>query len=394
MIKNSTELKLIKLAGLANAGTYVAMPFLAVYLLDEVRLAPWQTGTIVTVLLLAGRLVPTLTGMFGDRYGHKLNVALGIVVRGLGFILLGTTNQFSELVIAGILIGLGGAFYSPSISTLLSQSETRNRSFVWLNFALNAGTVAGPLVGVWLSGVFVRLPFVCGGIGMIGLGLLTTVWLRGQREPRLKPRPVTKGLLHAVSSWQFLIFNFAMVLFWIDFAQLTVYIPLRAFQVAGSQSLVGTVNITNGVIGMLAGVAFKRVYEHRSPNLLIALGFVPLGVSFLLIPLSSTVWWLLVCVLWFTLGETLVLPSSNLVIANFAQVGESGMYFGISRLSWAAGGAIGNFIGIIEAKHANPLLPCAIYASVAFLGFIAFMYLHVRGDRIKRTPPQQSLQGG
>lgn len=394
MIKNNADLKLVELAGLANAGTYIAMPFLSVYLLNKVKLAPWQTGTIVTVLLLAGRLLPTLTGTLGDRYGHKLNIGIGIIVRGLGFILLGTTSQFPVLLVSGTLIGLGGAFYSPSISTLLSQSATRNRSFVWLNFALNAGTVVGPLVGIWFSNMSARLPFLWGGIVMIGLGLMATVWLRNPPVHRSKPQPSTKSLIHAVSSRHFLIFNFAMILFWVDFAQLTISIPLRAFQVVGTQSLVGTINVANGVVGMIAAIMFKRLFDRYSPNLLLALGFIPMGIGFLLIPLFATGLWLLFCVLLFTLGETLVLPSSNLAIAEFAHSGKSGMYFGISRLSWAAGGSLGNFIGVIAAKHSNPLLPWTIYAAVAVMGFLAFMYLHIRGGRIKHSPSQQSLQGG
>ncbi len=378
----SSEMKLVGLEGIANAGTYIAIPFLSVYLLDRVGLAPWQIGTITTVLLVSGRLFPTLTGTFGDRYGHHVNIGLGIFLRGVGFLLMGTMHTFPMFVVSGVLIGIGGAFYGPSVSVLLSQSNVRSRSFVWLNIAQNAGTVAGPLLGIWLSSIVAQWPFLWPGILLMGFGLFVAVSLRdrGARATPVRIRGLAKNFIRIVSSRNFLMVNGLMILFWIDFAQLTVSIPLRAFKVGGTQSLVGTINIANGVVGMLAAIVFKKLFDRYSPKLLIAIGFIPLGIGFLLIPLFATVLWLLFCVLLFTIGETLVLPSSDLAIAELANSDESGIYFGVSQLSWAIGGSIGNFIGVIGARQSSNL-PWIICTAVAFLGFIAFMSQHIRGDK-------------
>lgn len=389
----SSELKLIGAAGIANTGTYIAIPFLSVYLLHRVGLAPWQIGTIMTVILVSGRLFPTMTGTFGDRYGHHINIGLGIFVRGIGFLLMGTLHTFPMLIISGVFIGLGGALYDPSVSALLSQSGTRNRAFVWLNIAQNAGTVIGPLLGIWISSIVARGPFLEAGILLIGFGLLAGTTLlrnRGFSANLVKRRRSAKNVLQVVSSRKFLIFNGLMVLFWIDFSQLTVSIPLRAFHVTDSQSLVGTINITNGIVGMVTAFLVKNLFDRVALKLWLALGFLVQAIAFFLIPLSRSVVWMLFCVLVYTIGETVILPASDLAITEFAKSGETGLYFGVSQLSWAIGGSIGNFLGVTVAQKSS-YLPWTIYSCLALLGFMAFIFQHFRGVLYNA---RHSSQGG
>ncbi|TKI78952.1 MFS transporter, partial [Bacillus cereus] len=79
-------------------------------------------------------------------------------------------------------------------------------------------------------------------------------------------------------------------------------------------TLVITINAITGVIFM---VLFRKLFHKYNTLSIIKYGVLLMSISFLLIPLFQHPYWLFICVILFTIGETLVLPNADIAIANY-----------------------------------------------------------------------------
>ena len=101
-----------------------------------------------------------------------------------------------------------------------------------------------------------------------------------------------------------------------------------------------------------------------------------MGISFLLIPLFQHPYWLFICVILFTIGETLVLPNADIAIANYSNESYTATYFGFYQLSLAFGFIIGNYTGTSFTSQLKRNVYTLAYFRRTF-GLIGFISLHI-----------------
>jgi MFS family permease len=87
-------------------------------------------------------------------------------------------------------------------------------------------------------------------------------------------------------------------------------------------------------------------------------------------------------------GETLVFPSSELAVSDFANQINVGTYFGIFNLSWAIGAMIGSYLGTwLLATFPNTIVPWITFGIIGLIAFILLAYVPdpARQKEIHRT---------
>src|SRR5207244_3387838 len=104
---------------LVNGATYVAFPLLAVKLTRVDHLPAARVGTVLTVFLLAARLLPMLAGPLADRYDPRAVMILGTAARGVGFLGLGLAHDPTLFLVSAFFAG-AGAVFEPPVSGLLA----------------------------------------------------------------------------------------------------------------------------------------------------------------------------------------------------------------------------------------------------------------------------------
>ncbi|MBP3041840.1 MFS transporter, partial [Bacillaceae bacterium Marseille-Q3522] len=157
-----------------NAGTFMVIPFLVIYLSETLNFSPAKVGTIISANVIFGRFLPILTGALGDKVSHGYTLLLGIFLRGIGFFCYALFDNFTGLIFASILVGIGGAFYDPSVMSIFSTQtdEQRKRTFTYLNQALNAGAILGPLIAAILLMIDPTTPFMLSGLLLIIINII------------------------------------------------------------------------------------------------------------------------------------------------------------------------------------------------------------------------------
>lgn len=132
-----------------NVGT--ALPSIS----TDLHLTPTQAGFVGGVFFW-GYLISFLAGgWLANRFGAKRVTLVCLIAWGFFAIAGGFTTNFSELVIARVLLGLAEGPIWSSVSALLSQwflKTERGRAFGIWNISIPIGAlIAGPLSGLVLS---------------------------------------------------------------------------------------------------------------------------------------------------------------------------------------------------------------------------------------------------
>lgn len=137
---------------LANSSLNMALPLMATDLdLDQLQIT-W----IVNVYTLVFASLLFLAGAVGDRYGRRITMQIGLAVFTAGSLYAGFLAQTgTELIIARIVMGLGGAFVMPTTLSIVNNTfpkgERARAVAIW-------GAVAGigMMIGSVISGILLE----------------------------------------------------------------------------------------------------------------------------------------------------------------------------------------------------------------------------------------------
>lgn len=359
-------------------GHFAVMAFLAIYLSNSLHFSAMQVGTILTALTITSRIFPLCTGILADRIGYITMMIIGMILRGIGFLSLGIFSGFHAIMLATIFIGFGTAFYEPSARAVFGSqpAHIRKDTFTYLNLFLNGGAIIGPIAGSILLQWNPLYPFIFTGSLILVLAFLFFL-LRSHFHVTVYETQLLTGLKAAGQNKTFLSFSLIMVFFYTMFTQLTVALPLHMNNISHDQNLVGLVITVNAITGFLFMIVFKYLFKKYHALSLVKYGVLLMGLSFLLIPFSFHPYWLLVCVILFTIGETLVLPNADIAVANFSNEQYTATYFGFFQLSLAIGFTIGNYTGTFFTKYWQDMnLPWILFGLLGIVGFSLLHFLY------------------
>lgn len=147
-----------------------------------------QATLLVTVMGLAYFLPSYPLGILADRVSRKKLLAIGLAINGLGFATLAWAPNYPCALASVIVSGLGGSFYHPAATALISQlfPGNKGRSLGFLAVGASAGFFVGPAYTGWraVAADSWRVPvFELGLLGIAAAALFA--WL--VKEQRVSP---------------------------------------------------------------------------------------------------------------------------------------------------------------------------------------------------------------
>ena len=359
-------------------GRLMVLPFFAVYFSATLHFNGWQVASLLTVMLLCQRAFPLVGGLVGDRMSHVRVVIVGLLGTGAGVASFGLFQEFWWLVGGAVLFGAAGALIDPSINAILAAASPPQRPLIFMRYnqMMNLATMSGPIAGSYLLTRGPMLLFSTSGALFIGIA--AALFAGRHYYPTTLEHETVQYSLRQV--WQikgFIKFLVIMILFWIMFAQLTVALPLHAFRLGQTEQAVSVLFFVNGLAGILLIAGLQTVFRTVHSLKLLRIGVLCVGLGLSLIPIFSSMTWLLVCVVVYTIGETLVLPSADIAVADFSANRYTGTFYGLFEVSWAVGGTLGNYVGTWTISYPNGAVwPWLIYGCLGLLTCVLLRYCY------------------
>jgi EmrB/QacA subfamily drug resistance transporter len=154
----------------------VALPTLATSINASTDQLQWIVDAYV--LVFAGLLLPM--GVFGDRYGRKRLLLIGLALFGGASILAVFAGNAGQLIAARAVMGIGASILTPitiAILPVLFGPEERGKAIAALTMGMGIGLPLGPIIGgillrhYWWGSIFlVNVPVAL--IAMIAVAIL------------------------------------------------------------------------------------------------------------------------------------------------------------------------------------------------------------------------------
>ncbi|MBN1419677.1 MAG: MFS transporter [Planctomycetes bacterium] len=330
-----------------------------------------QKGTIFMVWAFVQTALPVFTGGFADRYGYKKQIAIAIVLKIIGYMLMATQREFGSFLAGCIILAAGTAVFKPPIQGTMAKTldeKTSGTGWGLFYMVVNVGGFLGPPLAHFLYGISWPAVFY----GCAAIVSLNFLWLfsYGTVESGTER---TKGIWHVVvttakelTSPRLLAFIAIMSAFWACFMQLFDMLPnfivdwvdssalakhLPALMIArdagrGPQIAQEWVINFNPFLIVLFVVPISWYVNERMRRLSsIVLGIVIASLGILVTGSSMSIFICLGGIAMFSVGEMLSSPKMNEYLAVIAPKDKKGLYMGYANIPVAIGWSYGSLAG-------------------------------------------------
>jgi MFS family permease len=122
-----------------------------------------------------------------------------------------------------------------------------------------------------------------------------------------------------------------------------------------------------------------RRLEKFKPMLMMALGTLLYGLGFAMFGFTSTYFMFAIAMIVITIGEMVISPFQQALVAGFAPEEMRGRYMAVSGLSWGMAFAIGPYFAgrLLDSPSPNLLwMACGVLGIITMFGYILLDKLH------------------
>jgi len=372
----SKEVWWLALITLINRMGAMVIPFLSLYLSDNLCFSLSQIGWVMTSYGL-GSLVGAWTGgKLCDRIGYYKVILGSLILTGISFFIVPYFSSFWSICISFfILIAIADAA-RPAFFVALSaysKPENKTRSLTFIRLAINLGFAMAPTLGGFMiatlgySGLF-----LIDGLTCIIAGIIMTRMLHPKKANVIDKEIIIDHPVPAIKDGIYILFLVALTLFGFIFVQYFSTIPLYYKEVHFlSEKDIGMLLGMNGLIIFIFEMPLIAYLESTRLSKIsnVIHGFILTGISFLLLILTP--------------GEMISFPFGNAFALDRAKKGKQGDYMGLYSISFSLAHILGHNSGMqfINAYgYDNSWLFMAIIATIGT--FLLFIVKHKMNTKL------------
>ncbi len=334
----------------ARTASFMAMPFLALYLHNELHASPLLIGMTLGVAPLFSTFGGLIGGYLTDRFERKYVIITTVFVWSFTFLGFAFAPSAFYFVILNALNGLCRSFFEPGTQALMidfTEDSKKRRLFSVRYTAINIAAVIGPLLGVWISRMSsASIPFVITAAmyAMYGLFLLIILNRYESKQQQLGSNHRVNAIFSAVARDRKLFyFIIAGILISLGYSQFDSTLPqLIDIKVEDGVKLFSYVIVANSITVLALQLPLTVMIEKADIYMSLKIGITIFAAGLLLFGIAENDWMFIVSMIIFSIGEIFCFPTMNAVIEEIAPIDQKGIYLGASQLK-----NIGGFIGPI-----------------------------------------------
>jgi MFS family permease len=357
------------------AGTFLnkfgafVVPFLTLYLTNS-GYTVTQAGLAVSAYGLGNLGASLLGGHLADKIGRRKTILFSMFSGAAAMMLLSQARGLPLIILVTALTGLTNEFYRPASQALLADIVTPNQrvtAFAGLRVSFNAGFAIGPAAAGLLAAYGYFWLFAGDAATSVLFGLVALLALpQGSRNASQNASwSQALGVLRRDRNLhQLLLANWAIGLI---FFQLGSTYGLHITRLGFSPFVYGAILSLNGALIVFCELPLTRLTRKYPARQVMALGHLLCAAGFALNAFAHSVTALVLCMIVFTIGEMIMMPTAAAYIANLAPPEMRGRYMGVSGLTWATALILGPVCGMKLFAAA----PTAYWVTSAGLGILA-----------------------
>lgn len=369
---------------IARFGTFLVLPYLTLFLLDEFHYSGVQIGVIISTLALSNLVMSFFVGPYIDKYPKNKVIIVGLLGYLGCYFYFPFIEHYAVFIAFAALLGASQAVVEPTYRVLLSlYTEPENRRLIFniRYFLINISAAIAPLTSVYFQQYGMENLFF-----IVGLIFLLNIWtfvIIFKKYPLKKePTSVTKtSIFHSFHVFKrdtaFSFFVLALIFISFGYSQFdstfSQYLG-KSFDHELAIQYFAWLITTNAITVLVIQYFVYKLGELISTTTSLMIGSGLLSIGLFSFGQSDSILWLLVAMVIFTAGEVLVFTMVDIHLDGMCEDHEKGTYFalsGVKSVGRIAGPSLGGFL--LDAMSSGAMV-FFIISFVTLMAIPSFYY--------------------
>ncbi len=376
------------------SGASMIWPFLLIYVSGKLNLPMTTVATLTTINALTSLFASFAAGTISDAFGRKGVMVISLLADGILFIFMTRAETYAAFAVLMFLRGISNPLFRVGADAMLADlipQENRVEAYGLMRMVSNLGVAIGPAVGGFLAATSYTYAFFGAAGGMTIYGLLMALFGRETLVRKADPAPRAEALMESLSGYRSALTDIpfvsaigSMCFGWVTASLMWIIMPIYAKQNFGvPENLYGWIPTTNALMVVFLQVAVTAVARKFRPLTMMSLGMFLYAIASGGVALSNGFWGFWICMVVMSIGELVIVPTSNTYTANIAPVDMRGRYMSIYGLTWSFGSIFGPLLGGVLNDNLGPRW---IWIGSMTIGLISTLALFVLSRRKERLP--------
>ena len=369
------------LAGMvfSRTASFMTLPFLAIYMQNELDAPPILIGLAVGISSLASTFGGFWGGYLTDLFGRKKIILLAMIGWAIAFFGFAIAHSVWVFILLNALNGLSRAFFEPSSQAFMidhTEQEKRRRLFSIRYTLVNLSAVIGPLIGVVIAKAnSMATPFIITGSLYVFCFLFFFIVLRNVEEVHRQKEPQNlKGLVQTLLQDRTLLFMiiggvFASFVYSQTNSSLSQLLNLT---MEDGVTLFSFLIATNAFTVLILQLPLSILTEKMSVKTSLFVGSILLIVGMFAFYVANSWSLYIVAMVIISLGEIFTFPMIGVIIEMIAPEHQKATYIGVMQFQ-SLGGFLGPIFGGWMIVHFTSQL-FLVMTLVAVLMMICYMF--------------------
>jgi MFS family permease len=383
-------------------GGALLFPFFSLYITKKFNVGMTEVGILFGVFAGTGLISSLMGGALTDRMGRKGILIFGLVMSALSAVLMGLMDSFVPFIIVTVVVGLLADVGFPAQQAMVADlltDEKRAQGFGILRVVANLAVTFGPMIGGLLAARSYLLLFIIDAItslitaGVVYFALQETRAAPKEDEPQETIGQTFAGYFRVLKDSAFTWFIVASMLMVLVYMQMntTLGVYLRDVHGISEQAYGYILSLNAAMVVLFQFPITRRIVKYR-PMSVMVVGTLLYAIGFGMYGFVSIYIFFLLAMAIITIGEMLVSPVSQAIVARLAPEDMRGRYMATYGFSWVIPSAIGPLLAGITMDYIDPKW---VWYAAGLLGLIAagaYYYLEVRTGRARWAVVDERLR--
>ena len=367
-------------------GGFMLYPFFALYLTQKYDIGMSTVGLLFAIFSISGMVGSALGGAIADRMGRKTVIIFSLLLSSFSALGMGFAPTLGIFVAVSILVGtlanIGGPAHEAVVADLLPPHK-RAEGYGIIRVVFNVAVIiAPPIAGLLISRSYLTLFLVDAVISLISAAVVFFALPETKPQAQAHARPETMkqtfaGYRRVFKDTRFLAFIGVTVMMTLVYMNMNSTLGVYLRDEHGiSAAQYGWLLSINAILVVFLQFWMTRRLEKYKPLLMMAAGSLLYAVGFAMYGFVPTYALFILAMIIITIGEMVVTPFQQSMVASFAPEQMRGRYMAVSGLSWSISFTVGPYFAGLLLDSANPSLLWAFCGLVGLLAAAGFLVLN------------------
>ncbi len=367
-------------------GGALLFPFFALYITERFGVGMTQVGFLFAFFSAGGIISGVVGGALADKYGRRVILLIGLVISGVGSIFMGLVDNLNVFYILAAILGLVGDLGGPARQAMvvdLLPKEKQTEGFGIMRVVMNLAVTVGPILGGFLATQSYMLLFIADAVSSIITAVIVFIVIpetkpeKSEDEPEETVIKTIIGYKEVLKDGVFILFLSVSAIMVIVYMQMnsTLSVFLRDVHGFSPQSF-GLLLSMNALMVVLFQFWIAKRISKYAPMKVIAIGTLFYMLGFGMYGFISAVYLFFIAMIIITIGEMIVTPIQQTVVANFAPEDKRGRYMAMFGFHWAVPNLFGVLLAGLVMEHIGPNWVWYFAVILSFFSAVGFWSLH------------------